>query len=170
MIYFKNLQTEKIIEFSNIQEIGAIFYDTTLYATPTQSEIDTHLFDKKKQELITYCNEQRKLRKNTFKVIFNNQEYIVKDIDECIRTINELIIQEPRYPFPKPLLNNANASIVFMFQSLQQAQYVYNELLDSKVPNYNQNYFDNTLLINACTTLDELENLQLTFIDLVINL
>ena len=52
MIYLKNLQTNQVIEFSNIQEIGAIFYDTELFKKLTDKEITQYQFNKKKQEKI----------------------------------------------------------------------------------------------------------------------
>ena len=171
MIYFKNLQTNEVIEFENENQIGSYFYNTSLFTELTnQEDIDNYLFKKKKDELIAYCNQQRVNRKNLFKIVYNNQEYIAKDIDDSINTINELIEQEPRFPFPRSLRNNADSSIVFIFQTKEQAEYIKNELLYAKKPNYDVNYFSNTELINACTTLEELENLQLIFVDLVINL
>lgn len=170
MIYFKNLQTGKIIEFQDENSIGSYFYDTNFYIPATQSEIDNHLFNKKKEELIAYCKQQRDLRKSTFKIIYSGQEYIINNIDECFDTVKEMIGQVSKHPFPRSLLNNKDLSVVFTFQNLQQAQYIYTELICAKVPNYENNYFNNVILINACTTLAELEALEFTFVDLVINL
>ena len=45
MIYFKNLQTNQIIEFENENQIGEYFYNTSLFTELTnQEDIDNYLF------------------------------------------------------------------------------------------------------------------------------
>lgn len=168
MIYFKSLQTNEIIEFSNIQEIGAIFYDTTLYATPTQSEIDTHLFNKKKEELIKYAEEQKDLKKVNYIVKQGANDILMQySIDAIINILNQMK-DENIYPtfiyYDKQFVNKVD------FNNQNELLFILNKFITARRNNYHNNIPVNMQLINTCTTLEELENLQLIFVDLVINL
>ena len=52
MIYFKQLQTNEIIEFQDENSIGNYFLNTELFKKLTDKEILQYQFDKKKQEKI----------------------------------------------------------------------------------------------------------------------
>jgi ribosomal protein RSM22 (predicted rRNA methylase) len=56
MIYYKNLQTNQIIEFVNENAIGNFFYNESLFKKLTKKEITGYEFNKIKEQKIQQVN------------------------------------------------------------------------------------------------------------------
>lgn len=57
MILFKEINTNKIIEFSNESSIGSIFFVNSLYVKLSEDEVKNYLLQKAKDEKISQLNQ-----------------------------------------------------------------------------------------------------------------
>lgn len=168
MIYFKNLQTNDIIEFQNENSIGNYFLNTALFKKLTDKEIIQYQFEKKKQELIQYTEEQKDLKKINYIVKRGENEIPMQySIDTIIDILNQMQ-DENTYPtfiyYDKQFVNKVS------FNNQNELLFILNKFVAARRNNYYNNIPNNMQLINACTTIEEINNLQLTFIDLIITL
>ena len=168
MIYFKNLQTNEIIEFQNENTIGDYFLDTNLFKKLTNTERTQYQFNQTKQELITHTAGQKDLKKTNYIVKRGDSEIPMQySIDAIISILNQMK-DENIYPtfiyYDKQFINKVS------FNNQNELLFILNKFITARRDNYYNNIPKNMQLINACTTLEEINNLQLTFIDLIITL
>lgn len=166
MIYYKNLQTNEIIEFQNENSIGDYFFNTELFKKLTNKEITQYQFEQKKQELIKYTEEQKDLKKINYIVKRGTSEIPMQySIDTIISILNQMK-DENIYPtfiyYDKQFINKVS------FNNQNELLFILNKFVTARRDNYYNNIPKNMQLINACTTIEEINNLQLTFIDLII--
>ena len=168
MIYFQNLQTNQIIKFENENSIGDYFFNTDLFKKLTDKEIIQYQFEKKKQELIKYTEEQKDLKKINYIVKRGGNEIPMQYSIDSIISILSQMKDENIYPtfiyYDKQFINKVS------FNNQNELLFILNKFIEARRNNYYNNIPKNMQLINACTTIEAVNKLQLTFIDLIITL
>ena len=163
MIYFKHIQSETIIEFTEENAIGDIFYDTTIYEKLNEAEAKVYETAKEltklKQEKLTALKE----------LYIKNQLAIIKD-----SIIFPLPLQGDHYKDLKDRRNEAkeNFQARVLVRNLENVLYqstlpyiVFNELIfvvNFDYSEFNKTKFDTlTDLINKQTTKEELSKIDI---------
>jgi hypothetical protein len=168
MIYYKNLKTNDIITLENENSIGSFFYNETLFKKLNEEEIKEYLFEKKQDELRRYVENEKDSKKLNYIVQQNSQSMSIEySLDKVIKILENIYKENF---FPAKLFYNRNFTKSIIFNNINELTFILNAFRLARANNYKNNIIDNMNKINNCHTIEELENLQFKFFDLIIQL